>query len=36
MLSVIQGGRKAKELVGYVKVELETPSPALEMSLAPN
>ena len=36
ILSVIRGGRKTKDLVGYVKVKLETPSPALEMSLAPN
>ena len=36
MLSVTRGGRKRKDLVGHVKVKLETPSPALEMSLAPN
>ena len=28
MLSVIRGGRKTKDLVGYVKVKLETPLPA--------
>ena len=36
MLSVIQGGMKTKNLVGCVKMKLETPSPALEMSLAIN
>ena len=36
MLSVIRGGRKTKGFVGYVKVKMETLSPALEMCLAPN
>ena len=36
MLSVIRGGKKMKGLVGYVKVELETPLPAAEISLALN
>ena len=36
MPSIIRGGLKTKELVGYVKMELETHSPALEMSLAQN
>ena len=35
MLSVIWGGSKTKDLVGYVKVKLETPTTELEMSLAP-
>ena len=36
MLSVIRGGKKTKDLVVYVKGELEDLSPALETSLAPN
>ena len=36
MLSSIRAGKKTKGLVGYVKVELETPLPAAEISLAPN
>ena len=35
MLFVIRGGRKAKDLVGYVKVELENPLPVAEISLGP-
>ena len=36
MLSVIRGGWKTKDLVGYVKVKLRTPSPVSEIGLAPN